>query len=379
MHTITVFPLGNADSVRINLENGKKILFDYANMRNPDDKYDLRCDLPKELRDDLDEDGKDYFDVVAFTHLDEDHYKGASDFFWFEYAKKYQGDDRIKINMLWVPAAIITEEAPDNDEARIIQREARHRFKNGENIRVFSRPEKLKKWCKNNDINFDDRKDLITDAGRLAPGFSLSEDKVEFFVHSPFAKRLNDSEVEDRNADSLVMQATFEIDKIETKFLLMADITHEIITDIVEVTRDKKKRPERLEWDIAKLPHHCSYKSIGPEKGKDKTEPVDEVAWLYEEQGLSGAKIISTSKPIPSKDSDEDKEDHPPYRQAANYYKSILSEPKDQFLVTMEYPKKTEPKPIEIEISASKATVKKRAITAAAIVGGTQSPRAGKI
>ena len=33
MHTVTIFPLGNADCTRIDLQGGKKILFDYANMR----------------------------------------------------------------------------------------------------------------------------------------------------------------------------------------------------------------------------------------------------------------------------------------------------------------------------------------------------------
>ena len=139
MHKVTIFNLGNADCIRIELDNGKNILFDYANKKNPDDKFDLRCDLPEELRESLDEAGKDYFDVVAFTHLDEDHYKGASEFFWLQYAQKYQGDDRIKIATLWVPAAIITEDSLDLEEARIIQKEARHRFKNGRRYsRVFA-------------------------------------------------------------------------------------------------------------------------------------------------------------------------------------------------------------------------------------------------
>lgn len=94
------------------------------------------------------------------------------------------------------------------------------------------------------------------------------------------------------------MQATFEVDKIETKLLLMSDVTYEELTEIVEVTRDKKKRPERLEWDIAKLPHHCSYTALGPDKGTDKTDPVDDVKWLYEDQGQVKGKIISPSKPI---------------------------------------------------------------------------------
>ena len=44
------FPLGNADTLRLDLADGRKVLVDYADMRNDDDPYDLRCDLPDELR-----------------------------------------------------------------------------------------------------------------------------------------------------------------------------------------------------------------------------------------------------------------------------------------------------------------------------------------
>ena len=197
MHKLTFFPLGNADCTLIDLECGKKILFDYANMRDPDDENDLRCDLEQELRDDLDDSDRDYYDVVAFTHLDEDHYKRSTEFFWLQHAKKYQGDDRIKINTMWVPAAAITETGLDKQEAKIIQAEARYRFKQGKDIRVFSRPDKLKAWCEKNGVDFERRKHLITDAGQLAPEFTLDDDQAEFFVHSPFSKRLDEENVED--------------------------------------------------------------------------------------------------------------------------------------------------------------------------------------
>lgn len=377
MHKITFFPIGNADCCRIVLENGKRILFDYANTRNPEDKYDLRCDLPEELREDLAHAKKNYYDVVAFTHLDEDHFKGASDFFWLDHAEKYKGEDRIKINTLWVPAAIITEKSVDKEEGRIIQREARYRFKEGKGIRVFSRPERLKEWCEENKISLEDRTNLITDAGNLAPEFTKDVDGVEFFVHSPFAKRLNEREVEDRNDDSIVMQAVFEVGGVATKMLLMADVAHEVISDIVEVTRDKKNRPERLEWDIVELPHHCSYTALGPEKGEDKTEPVENVAWLYEEKGQKGGIIVSTSDPMPIKGSEEDEDDQPPHRQAANYYKDVVSELEGEFQVTMEHPKKTAPKPIVIEIDRSKATLKKTALSGIGAITTSRSPRAG--
>ena len=131
MAKLTFFPLGNADCCRIDFDNGKKLLFDFAATRDPSDKSDLRIDLPKELRNDLQAARRNHYEVVAFTHLDKDHYAGASEFFYFEHAQKYQGGDRVRIGTLWVPAAVIVEKAPDEDEARIIQSEARYRLKEG--------------------------------------------------------------------------------------------------------------------------------------------------------------------------------------------------------------------------------------------------------
>jgi len=376
MHRMTIFPVGNADCSRIDLECGKKILFDYADTRDPNDKWDLRCDLPRELREDLDQSGRDYYDVVVFTHLDRDHFMGATNFFYLEHAQKYQGDGRIKMKVMWVPAGLITEEGCDDEEGRILQREARYRFKNGAGIRVFSRPERLKDWCEQNGVSLADRLSLITDAGRLAPEFSLAHDGVEFFIHSPFAVRQDENTVEDRNGDSVVVQATFEIGGVQTKAILMADSTHEALSDIVAVTR-AKGNDSRLEWDIVKLPHHCSYLSLGPEKGDDKTMPVENVAWLYEKQGQHGGIIVSTSKPIPVKGSKEDDDPQPPHRQAANYYKDVVTDLTGQFIVTMEHPKKDAPKPLVIEIGPDKATVKKQAIGAAYVATSRPAPRAG--
>ena len=129
---------------------------------------------------------------------------------------------------MWVPAAVIIENKPGKDEeANILQNEARYRFKQGKAIRVFSRPERLKDWCAINGVDFEKRRELITDAGQAVPDFSKSIDGVEFFVHSPFAKRLDDTEVHDRNRDSIVMQATFIVGQVETKVLLMADTTYD--------------------------------------------------------------------------------------------------------------------------------------------------------
>ncbi len=377
MPRLTFFPLGNADCCRIDLANGKKILFDYADVRDPDDKNDRRCDLPRLLREDLLAAKRSYFDVVAFTHLDSDHIKGSTDFFRLEHDKKFQSQGRVEIRVMWVPASMITEDnAEMDDEAKVLQKEARYRFRQGAGIRVYSRPDLLKDWCSRNGVNFTSRKELITDAGWCAPEFTYFSDGVEFFVHSPFAKRLNDTEVEDRNRDSIVMHATFVVDKVETRVFLMADVTHDMLSDIVEIT-DGRHRDERLIWDVVKLPHHCSYLSLGPDKGQDKTQPTPQIRRLYETKRLEGGLIVSTSAPIPAKGSDQDRDKNPPHRQAANYYKEALDDPRN-LLVTMEHPSVTAPEPLVIDIDASKATLRKRWVPAAAVATSRPAHRAGQ-
>lgn len=377
MPKLTFYPLGNADSTLIDLTNGEKILFDYANRRNPDDKDDKRADLPAELRKDLGT--RDYYDVVAFTHLDQDHYDGMTDFFFLEHDKAYQGKvdgkPRIKMNTMWVPAAVITEKM-EEPESKVVQKEAQYRLKQKKGIRVFSLPERLEAWLNENGMKLDDVGHLITDAGQLAPEFNLDEHGVEFFVHSPFATRQDDCDLEIRNDDAIVMQATFRVQDVITKLLLFADINYDVTDDIVKQTKYHKNEA-RLEWHVLKLAHHCSYTALGPEKGDNKTPPSDNVDWIFREQGQSEGKLVSTSKPIPKKDTKEDDDVQPPHRQAANYYRDIESEKSGEFLVTMEHPKASDPKPLVIEIDQFGAMVKKTQVYGAAAAASVRAPRAG--
>lgn len=372
MPKLTFFPLGNADSCLIDLAGGQKLLFDYANVRCADDPNDRRVDLAARLRDDLALAKRSSFDVVGITHLDDDHIHGASEFFHLRHAAKYQGEGRIKIDVLWVPAAVIIEDGCD-DEAKIIQAEARYRLREGSGIRVFSRPAKLDAWLRANGLTLESRKHLITDAGQIVPGFTKAVDGVEFFVHSPFASRLEDGTVLDRNVDALALQATFVVDGVETKLFLASDLDHQALSEIVRITR-LKGRDERLEWDVCKLPHHCSYLSLGPDKGKEKTKPVPAVAWLFEDQGQEGGVVVSTSKPIPLNDDDP----QPPHRQAANYHRDIAVSRNGYFKVTMEHPTSTRPDLLVITIDRHKASIYMRAATVGASVITSRTPRAGK-
>lgn len=362
--TLTFHPLGNADCTRIDLANGQKMLVDYADMRNPNDPFDKRIDLPDALKADLRTAKRDNYDVVCFTHLDDDHCCGAGDFFWLDHAAKYQGEGRIKIKELWVPAAAILEDGCQ-DSARIIRQEARHRLRQGYGIRVFSRPKKLKDWLEKQGLSLEARAHLITDAGTYVPGYSkYGQEQVEFFIHSPFGWRQDDNGIIDRNQDSVVFQATFLENGRETYALFMSDIDCDSIDQMVKTTK-RHGNEDRLLWDIFKIPHHCSYTAIGWEKGEDKTQPTEDVEWLCETQGRERHVMVSTSKPMPVKGSAEDEDVQPPHRQAGNYYKAVARDADGSFKVTMETPSIVKPKPIQIEITDRGA----RLLTISAVAG----------
>ncbi|MGU3540412.1 hypothetical protein [Methylobacterium sp. A54F] len=344
----TFYPLGNADCTLLDLANKSKVLIDFGNQRNPDDPRDTRCDLAKVLRDDLRKSGRDYFNVVCFTHLDDDHCQRMGEFFWLRHALAYQGEGRIKIEELWVPACAVLEDNLDGD-ARLVRQEARHRLREGKGIRIFSRADRLKAWMAKEGIDFESRKHLFVDAGKLVPGFSKDgEEGVEFFVHSPFAWRQDEVVVIDRNGDSIVFQATFKDGTEESYALFGSDVDHFVLSDIVNITK-RYGNEDRLRWDLLKLFHHCSYLSLGPERGVTETVAVDEVKWLFETQGRKRCTIVSPSKPIPTPGSVEDSSTQPPHRQAANHHRRVVKDKFGDFVVTMEQATPT-PGPIRYQI-----------------------------
>jgi beta-lactamase superfamily II metal-dependent hydrolase len=370
-HKATFYPEGNADTCLIEPEGGGLFFFDYADKHNDEDDGDLRVDLSAALGEKLEASGRDGFDVVAISHLDDDHIHGASEFFYLDHALKYQIGERAKIEELWVPSAAITDDSLKG-EAKVIQAEARHRLRQGEGIRVFSRPAALTNWLEDQGLTIEERQHLITDAGQLVPNFSKEIDGVEFFVHSPFAHRQSATELVVRNQHALALQVTFRYGA-DFRLFLSADSAHEELADIVRITRGHDNE-ERLMWDVMKIAHHASYKSLGPEKGTVVTEPVEEVQALLEEYGQRGGILVASSRLVPTDESDTD----PPHRQAVAYYEKLARHLGGEFKMTMAHPKPSRPEPLVIIIDGTGARIEKIIPAGSLGITTSRAPRAGR-
>lgn len=375
MAKITFYPVGKGDAAYLEFDDGRNMVLDYCHRRIAEDPNDPRIDLAKELRGTLAAARRNDVDVLAFSHLDDDHCAGAKDFFWLDYAQKYQGADRTKAKELWVPDCAIIEPEP-TDESRPWREEAKFRLKRGTGIKVFSRPERVKDWLESQGLTIESRRNCFVDAGTLVPGFSVAgAERAEIFVHSPFAARIDADTVVDRNGSSIVLQLRYLIGGAETRVLLTGDIRHEDWEEIVRIT-ELKQRGSRLQWDIIRPPHHCSYTGIGPEKGKDITVPTKRVDRVYRTYGVTGGLIVASTNPIPLPGSEADDDVQPPHRQAANYYRAVAKEKDGEFKVTMEEPSTRNPKPMIIEIDANGWTRQLPAVGVGAILT-SRPPRAG--
>ncbi|MFA1765712.1 hypothetical protein QT929_005915 [Xanthomonas campestris pv. campestris] len=380
-HQVIFYPVGNGDTTQIVLSKGRRVLFDFCHRDKAEDADTPEIDLKARLKEDLKAAKRDYFDVVAFTHADLDHIQGSTEFFELQHAKKYHGDGRIKIRELWVPAAMLLEEA-DNDhqteEYVLLRQEARHRLLEGKDILVFSKPQALADWLEPlleaRGESASARDHLFIDAGTIVPGFTQAKDGVEFFCHSPFIKHCDDGDII-RNSAALVFNVRFNADGSTYDYLEVGDAEYGDLEDIVSTTRYHKNE-DRLAWDLFNIPHHCSYRALNEDKGKDETIPTPLVKDLLL-MGKSDAYIVSCSKPIPDvKDSYEQVQ--PPHIQARKAYERYLKEVGGRkFLVTMEEPNANKPEPIIFEIGSAGVTWKRSATIGAPAILASRPPRAG--
>lgn len=381
-HKVIFYPVSNGDTSQIVLSGGRRILFDFCHRQNGQAESSPHIDLKARLKDELNSANRDYFDVVAFTHADTDHICGSTDFFELQHAAKYQGEGRIKIRELWMPAAMLLETAVNEkqqEEFVILRQEARHRLLEGEGILVFSKPPALVEWLeaklKDRGEPASARDHLFVDAGTIVKGFSLGADGVEFFCHSPFIKHCESGENVLRNEAALIFNVRFVADGSTYDFLQIGDSEWAVLEDIVEITRFHGN-DDRLEWDLFNIPHHCSYLALSDTKGEKETVPKPLVKELLL-QGRRDAYLVSSSFPI-----DEAKEAHdqalPPHTQAKQAYVSHLAEVGGRkLLVTMEEPNTNKPEPLQFEFSRQGLARIKGFVAGAVATASAKPLRAG--
>lgn len=297
---------------------------------------------------------------MAFTHADRDHIQGSTDFFELQHAEKYRGEERTKIRCLWIPAAMLLEEAERDEQSEefcILRQEARHRLLEGKDILVFSKPQALKDWLepklKERGETANARDHLFVDAGTIVQGLSLNSDEVEFFCHSPFIKHCDEGDII-RNSAALVFNVRFGGIDSHHDYLHIGDADWEDIEDIVRATQ-YHKNDDRLEWNLFNIPHHCSYLALSADKGEKETEPKPLVKYLLQ-QGRSDSYIVSCSKPIPEV-KEAYQEIQPPHIQARKTYERYLNEVSGRkFVVTMEEPNAKKPEPLVFEVTSAGIT-----------------------
>jgi len=382
MHKIKFYPVGNGDSSQIILSNNKRILMDYRQHPSGTDSTRPEIDLRATLKDELKSNNRDSFDVVMFTHADKDHIEGSTEFFYLEHTQKYQSAERIKIEELWVPAAMLLESVSIDErssEFAILRAEARYRLKNGRGIKVFSKPDGVVNLLKSYGIGENDRDHLFVDAGTIVDTFSLEKDGVEFFCHSPYKKHCDDgAKKELRNEAALIFNVRFKQGDLTYDLFASGDSTCEVLADIVNIS-EFHGNGDRLAWNIYSLPHHCSYLALAPagEKGKTKTKPTDDVKRLLS-NGKQNSYIVSSSHPI-GNDNAAYESTQPPHVQAKNTYLDIIEEIKGRkFLVTMEEPNKIRPKPLTFEVSSFGLSLVRNSSAAATLAAAASPARAGR-
>ena len=377
MHQVLFYPVGNGDTSQIILENGKRILFDFRHLKKAEKEGEPHIDLHARLKDELKKADRTSFDVVAFTHGDKDHIANSTEFFELQHAAKYQGEGRIKIDELWVPAAMILETATNDEQSSefvIWRQEARYRLRKGKGIRVFSKPDMLKDWLEENDLTIESRKDFLTDAGQVVPGFSLTNDGVEFFCHSPFVKHVDEGD-DLRNDAALIFNVRFKTGSQTFDYLAVGDSTWEVLEDIVRTTK-AHGREDRLKWDLFNIPHHCSYKALAEEKGDPETIPAPLVKELLL-SGKAGAYLVSSSHRIPETGKSEDGQ-QPPHVEAKRCYKNYLAKVGGtKFLVTMEESGADKPEPLTFKIESTGISRVRTVVTGVPAILSNPTPKAG--
>lgn len=365
-NNLTFFPVGNGDTVLIELDN-KTILTD-VNYResaaDPDhDDYDFAPDLqkaclvsPKNFR----------LSIFVLTHPDVDHLRGFTNLFYCGNPDKYkdrkkEDEKQILIEEMWISPY---SEHPnyETDDSKPVFKEVNRRValrgtaegeKNGNRIKTLDTESKYRNGSVTSNISWE----------LLAP--TPTEANIQDEKGSEEHTSSNDS--------SLVIRWTLKVSEGMTRTILAGDATVEVWD---RVWKDYRKKTDPLNRHILLAPHHCSRGAMARKQDDETYEYSDDALSALDQFDGDGF-IVSSSKEIKRND------DNPPSWEAKQKYLGMLKKARehgheDRFL-NPDTHKDGKPEPVVFDLTSSGPVLKtagtapttKSSLGAAAIISPT--------
>jgi len=331
------WPVGTGDSTTVRLNELAHLQIDLRHMEKSEDSNDPAWPVIDELIEILPSlDGTPYLSAFALTHPDLDHCQGFEELL-----------ERVFVSELWMSPRTFREYKNDDglcEDAKAFHDEAMRRVKKtieaggdpgrGDRIRIIG----YDHWLK--EIEFQGfPREYLSIPGEVISHLDGTDVREEFqaFVHAPFV----DDSFGDRNDCSLAFQISLANSGGVGRAMLMGDLKYPIVKRIFQVSDT-----ETLSWNVLLAPHHCSksvmyWKDEGDENETLRKHIVNEIG----DAALSPGYVVSSSMPIPTKNSPGD---NPPHAKAKVQYLSIT--PNDLFC-THEHPNKTNPLPVVFEVN----------------------------
>lgn len=353
-HVLKFYPVDNGDTALITLIDKTTILID-VKIRDGEVNSAGNNIYPvkRDLLDSIQRRNKiPFVDLFILTHPDEDHCLGFEKNFYCgdpdKYSDSHRDTDEILVDELWVTSMLFN--GATNDDAKAMKKEAERRRK----LWVENKLEKDKPGNRIRIIGYDG--DVrFENVPNSVPGETLNlingkrTSDFEFFVHAPFKNQLIQATAEkDKNFSSIAMQARFKINSFDSNwaclYLFGGDADHNIWAEILNKSEANGNK-DKLKWDIFMAPHHCSWTYFNdvPYDAKEGNKSPKDSSLRILDYKNSGAKIISSSKPIVNND------DNPPHFQAKQQYLKKVAA--SEFLNTALEPNQKNPEPIVFEVS----------------------------
>lgn len=337
-NTITVFSVGNGDSIFIDALD-KKILTDINFRKAAEDEDDDEApDISEDIRNAC-SDG--HLDIFVLTHPDADHLRGFEELFHTgspsDWSYDDNADDKLLADEIWC-SSYATHPNYKNDISKPLLHEIKRRNALRGTAGGNETGNRLK-VCESGD-------EVEVNANILATVLAPTANEVDIGTD-----KINDN-WPSSNPTSVVINWNIQIEGKGNRMLSGGDAPVEIWERIY----DEKYENEQgdLAWHILIAPHHCSRYALGR-----KNEETDGFDWSEKaEQALSiqlgEGYIVSSSKEIKRNDDD------PPSWSAKQRYQKILAhdgevtgEVKDRFLCTGGDTQEDGPHHIIIELSSS--------------------------